>query len=140
MRPQCRCRTKVFLTKNAPKMINHTTRILSRGDSSLPDEGRGPLRAPFRSTWKEPLPDNEIHRQQLVKELLTPGLEVELRGLGRFIYSGIWDTMHAFYPVEGQDLPAIVAPERRRYVKRDLRGLNFIQLPYTLLADEVIIR
>lgn len=94
--------------------------------------------APFTSSWQTPLPDDEIGRQQSVKQRLAAGMEVELRGLGRFTYSGIWDTMHTFYPAAGQNLPAILPEERRRYLRRDLRGRHFIQLPYTLLADEVV--
>ncbi|MDE6741916.1 MAG: hypothetical protein K2J58_06250 [Muribaculaceae bacterium] len=93
----------------------------------------------YRAHWNQPLPEDEIHRQQKMKERLKPGLEVELRGLGRFIYIGTWDTMHTFYPAEGQDLPSIVGKESPFILKRDLVGRNFFQLPYTLLADEVII-
>ncbi|MDE7349670.1 MAG: hypothetical protein K2N25_01275 [Muribaculaceae bacterium] len=92
----------------------------------------------YRALWDQPLPDDEIHRQQKMKEQLTPGIEVELRGLGRFIYNGTWDTMHTFYPAEGQDLQKLASRDNRYRVKRDPGGRNFIQLPYTLLADEVI--
>lgn len=44
--------------------------------------------------------------------------------------------MHNFYPAWGQDLPALITdPVGRRYLKRDLRGIWYIRLPYTLLAD-----
>lgn len=95
--------------------------------------------AAFRSTWQHRLPEDEIGRQQEIKERLSPGVHVQLRCLGEFVYSGLWDTMHAFYPAAGQDLPSLIAPERRRYLKRDLRGRWFIQLPYTLLADEILL-
>ncbi|MDE6273047.1 MAG: hypothetical protein K2M31_08595 [Muribaculaceae bacterium] len=98
----------------------------------------------FQSTWQFNLPEDEIGRQQAMKERLEPGLKVSLVfddvELGEFVYSGLWDTMHAFYPLP--DNPIVSAsirdalPEaRKRYARRDLRGREFIQLPYTLLAD-----
>lgn len=93
----------------------------------------------YRARWDQPLPEDEILRQQKMKERLKPGLEVELHGLGRFIYNGTWDTMHTFYPAEGQDLPSLDGKERPFILKRDLAGRHFLQLPYTLLADEVTI-
>ncbi|MDE5850771.1 MAG: hypothetical protein K2H38_11560 [Muribaculaceae bacterium] len=92
----------------------------------------------YRACWDQPLPEDEIHRQQQMKEQLQTGMEVELRGLGRFIYNGTWDTMHTFYPAEGQNLQEVASRNNRYRVKRDLGGRYFIQLPYTLLADEVI--
>lgn len=93
----------------------------------------------YRSRWDHPLPEDEIHRQQQMKERLKPGMEVHLRGLGRFTYNGTWDTMHTFYPAEGQNLTEILPPDRRHILRKDLAGRPFIQLPYTILADEVII-
>lgn len=93
----------------------------------------------YHARWDQPLPEDEIHRQQKMKELLTPGMEVEIRDLGRFIYNGTWDTMHTFYPSEGQNLTTLLGDNRRHKMKRDLNGRLFIQLPYTILADEVII-
>lgn len=93
----------------------------------------------FRSSWQNPLPVDEIGRQQDMKSRLTPGLCVELRGLGLFIYSGVWDTMHVFYPAEQQDLPKLISNDRRRYLKHDIRGRWFIQLPYTQLADHILL-
>lgn len=98
----------------------------------------------FKSTWRNPLPEDEIGRQQDVKERLAPGVHVQLNfdgiDLGEFIYSGLWDTMHSFYPVsplpEG-GLVSILPTERHRYVRRDLRGREYLSLPYTLLADIV---
>lgn len=92
----------------------------------------------YKARWDQPLPEDEILRQQQMKERLKPGMEVELRGLGRFIYNGTWDTMHTFFPSEGQDLPSLLGDNRRHMLKRDLSGRHFIQLPYTILADEVI--
>ena len=121
MEPQILTPGKVFLTKNAP---NYQIRMST----------------PYKSTWQEPLPDDEIGRQQEMKQRLTPGMHVHLRDLGEFIYSGLWDTMHAFYPADtATDLPSLVSEPRRRYLRRDLRGRWFIQLPYTLLADEIIL-
>lgn len=96
-------------------------------------------RSTYKARWDQPLPEDEIHRQQQMKERLKPGMEVELRGLGRFIYNGTWDTMHTFYPSDGQNLEEILSKERRFMLKRDLTGRHFIQLPYTILADEVMI-
>lgn len=93
----------------------------------------------FRSTWQNPPSADEIKRQEEMKRRLTPGLRVRLKGLGDFTYAGIWDTMHTFYPAEDQQLHEVVSGQRRRYLKRDLRGIWFIRLPYTLLADEIII-
>ena len=93
----------------------------------------------YRARWNEPLPEDEILRQQKMKERLEPGMEVELRDLGRFIYNGTWDTMHTFYPAEGQDLPALLGEKSPHMLRRNLAGRHFIQLPYTLLADEVTI-
>lgn len=100
-----------------------------------------------------------------MKERLHPGLRVRLifdgLDLGEFVYSGLWDTMHAFYPHPENPLaenPLSAAPlhdalpenplasasfrdvlpeSRRRYARRDLRGREFIQLPYTILADVI---
>ena len=96
----------------------------------------------YKSTWQSRLPEDEIGRQQAIREQLHPGCLVELRfgasELGRFVYSGIWDTMHVFYPVAtATDLETILSGERRRYLRRDLRGKLFVQLPYTILADTV---
>lgn len=93
----------------------------------------------YRARWNQLLPEDEILRQQKMKERLKPGMEVELRGLGRFIYNGTWDTMHTFYPSEGQDLSSLAIRESPFILKRDLASRHFLQLPYTLLADEVII-
>ena len=93
----------------------------------------------YRARWDQPLPEDEILRQQKMKERLKPGMEVQLRGLGLFIYNGTWDTMHTFYPTEGQDLPTLLGEKRLHMLRRDLTGRYFIQLPYTLLADEVTI-
>lgn len=100
----------------------------------------------FQSTWQTRLPEDEIGRQQAMKERLSAGLKVSLVfdnvELGEFVYSGIWDTMHAFYPLPENPLASAsihdALPEsRKRYARRDLRGREFIQLPYTLLADIV---
>ena len=110
---------KVFLTKTAPKNSRN-------------------MREAYKSTWAEPLPADEIARQQGVRSRLNAGMEVNLRGLGRFIYSGLWDTMHAFYPAATDSLPdAAATGALSRYVKRDLRGRRYLQLPYTVLADYV---
>lgn len=95
--------------------------------------------AAFESTWRNPLPEDEIGRQQAMKENLKSGMEVSLSGYGRFRYSGIWDTMHVFYPIENQKLREIVSESEQRYVRRDLRGNFYIELPYTRLADYVVI-
>ncbi|MDE6559315.1 MAG: hypothetical protein K2K29_05470, partial [Muribaculaceae bacterium] len=72
-------------------------------------------------------------------------------------YTGLWDTMHTFCPrprhkeeqsaageATGEnsapaipDLHQLVPADRHRYLRRDLRGRWFIQLPYTILADTV---
>lgn len=93
----------------------------------------------IRSSWRNPLPENEIGRQQNVIDRLHPEASVELRGMGSFRYAGIWDTMHSFYPAAGQtpeSLSGVILP---RYMRRDPRGVWFVQLPYTMLADYVII-
>lgn len=95
--------------------------------------------AAYRATWQQSLPDDEIARQQAMKESLHPGQEVSLKGYGRFVYSGIWDTMHTFYPVEGQSLRTLLPASEHRYIRRDLRGREYIELPYTTLADYVIL-
>lgn len=95
---------------------------------------------PYKSTWAEPLPADEIARQQAVKSRLNAGLEVTLHGLGPFRYSGLWDTMHVFYPSGGQRLDRICPGALSRYVKRGLRGILYLQLPYTVLADYVEFR
>ena len=99
---------------------------------------------PYKSTWQSRLPEDEIARQQAIREQLQPGCTVILQldgtPLGEFIYTGVWDTMHTFYPsaeaVESA-LPALMSDGRRRYLRRDLRGRSFVQLPYTILADTV---
>lgn len=93
----------------------------------------------YIARWDQPLPEDEIYRQQQMKERLKPGLEVELKGLGHFIYNGTWDTMHTFYPAESQNLEELLPQNRRHMLRRDLCGRPFIQLPYTILADEVVI-
>ncbi len=116
---------------------------------------------PFQSTWQSSLPADEIARQQAVKEQLQPGCTVTLQfgsiPLGEFTYTGLWDTMHTFYPLPRKnqeqsaageatgensapaipDLHQLVPADRHRYLRRDLRGRWFIQLPYTILADTV---
>ena len=101
--------------------------------------------ASFRSTWRDLLPEDEIGRQQAVKERLCPGVRVLLNfdgiELGEFIYSGLWDTMHCFYPASdgyiNGGLTDILPEGRHRYIKRDIRGRKYLSLPYTLLADIV---
>ena len=105
----------------------------------MPESIQKKSSSPFRSSWDQPLPEDEILRQQKMKEKLKPGMEVELRGYGRFIYNGSWDTMHTFYPAEGQDLPSLAGKGSPCILRRDLAGHHFLQLPYTLLADEVVI-
>lgn len=99
---------------------------------------------PFESTWQSLLPEDEIARQQAVKEQLKPGLTVNLclaeTPLGEFIYSGIWDTMHTFYPtdaISNPDLHTVMTGPKARYLRRDLRGRVYVQLPYTILADTI---
>lgn len=100
----------------------------------------------FRSSWQSRLPEDEIGRQQAMKERLSPGVRVRLNfdgaDLGEFLYSGLWDTMHTFRPAPGNPIVAsvpnladILPESRRRYARRDFRGDEFLQLPYTLLAD-----
>lgn len=102
----------------------------------------------FKSTWQTPLPEDEIARQQAVKQRLLTGVKVGLQfeqtPLGEFIYSGIWDTMHTFYPAESNPLSKghdslrnSLSESKRRYCRRDLKGREFLQLPYTLLADVI---
>lgn len=91
----------------------------------------------FRSTWQSPLPDDEIARQQRTRENLVAGMQVHILDMGAFVYAGIWDTMHSFYPAEGQDLYTILPAEKHRYVRRDPAGRPFLQLPYTILADHI---
>lgn len=100
------------------------------------------VQAPFISTWDSPLPEDEIARQQRMKELLRPNCEVDLEfdsvPLGRFRYAGIWDTMHSFYPLDKSVCISDLLSERgRRYRRRDLRGNEYILIPYTLLADVI---
>lgn len=96
-------------------------------------------RTPYKSTWAEPLPEDEIGRQERVKERLKPGIEVVLDGIpGKFRYSGLWDTMHIFYPADGQSLSKIMPQDKIHYLKRDLRGIQYLRLPYTLLADIIL--
>ena len=102
---------------------------------SLSHPSRSSLESSVQSTWRNPLPADEIARQQRAKETLTPGCRVEIKGLGPFTYAGIWDTMHSFNPAASQDLSALLPPEMHRYLRRDLRGLPYLHLPYTLLAD-----
>lgn len=94
---------------------------------------------PFNSTWQSPLPDDEIARQQDMKERLSPGCEVTVSFdnvvLGRFRYAGIWDTMHSFYPLSNRSLADSLPDRGRRYLRRDLRGRHYLLIPYTLLAD-----
>lgn len=100
----------------------------------------------FRSTWQNLLPEDEIGRQQAMKELLKPGMRVNINfdgtNLGEFLYSGLWDTMHTFYPAPGNPsgngaLRDALPETRSRYARRDLRGREFLQIPYTLLADVI---
>lgn len=102
----------------------------------------------FKSSWQNALPEDEIGRQQAMKERLAPGTHVILRfdgvELGEFIYSGVWDTMHSFYPApENALIPETIAQllpdNRKRYARRDLRGREYLQLPYTLLADAIVV-
>ncbi|MBD5294805.1 MAG: hypothetical protein HDS25_00590 [Bacteroides sp.] len=101
--------------------------------------------APFKATWQSLLPEDEIGRQQAMKERLQPGLRVRLNfdatELGEFVYTGLWDTMHTFYPAPenkfSSPLAEILPEGRRRYARRDFRGREFLQLPYTLLADVI---
>lgn len=90
------------------------------------------------STWQIPLPADEIARQEATRSRLQPGMEVELRSLGKFIYGGVWDTMHQFFPAGGVMSADIETGALASYVKRDLYGRRHLQLPYTLLADYVI--
>lgn len=98
----------------------------------------------IKSTWRNLLPADEIGRQQAIKERLRTGCHAELRFgetlLGGFLYSGIWDTMHVFYPEPDNaiDLVSTLDGNARRYLRRDLRGRLFVQLPYTILADSII--
>lgn len=92
------------------------------------------------ATWVSPLPADEIGRHERVRAMLRPGMRVTLAdGLGDFIYSGLWDTMHSFYPAAAQNLPLLWAGRHDRYLKRDLRGEHYLQIPYTRLADFVVI-
>lgn len=90
-----------------------------------------------QSTWDTPLPPDEIERNERVRSRLRPGMRVILDGLGDFIYSGLWDTMHSFYPASGQNLSQIWGDRPARYLKRDMRGENYLQVPYTRLAEFV---
>ena len=94
----------------------------------------------YQSSWEDRLPADEIARQQTMKERLQPGLEVNIKGYGRFRYSGIWDTMHTFFPIEGQSLRDLLPQSEQRYIRRDLRRVTYLELPYTLLADYVEIK
>lgn len=95
----------------------------------------------FQSSWREPLPEDEIGRQQEAKESLKSGCIVNLcmKGidLGTFRYSGLWDTMHAFYPAGARSLKEILPQDCQRYLRRDLRGREFLHIPYTILADVI---
>ena len=92
------------------------------------------------ATWASPLPADEIGRHERVRAMLRPGMRVTLAGgLGDFIYSGLWDTMHSFYPAASQNLPLLWAGRHDRYLKRDLRGEHYLQIPYTRLADFVVV-
>lgn len=98
----------------------------------------------YKSTWENPLPEDEIGRQQAMKERLVPGIKAHLVfdgvDLGMFTYAGLWDTMHNFYPdnpSESRSLRQLLPDTRQRYAHRDLRGREFIRLPYTLLADVI---
>lgn len=95
----------------------------------------------YAATWRSPLPEDEIGRQQDMKERLEAGCEVDIVmsgvRLGAFRYAGIWDTMHTFYPLGGDALTPRLPEASRRYCRRDLRGREYLQVPYTLLADVI---
>ena len=90
-----------------------------------------------QSTWRTPLPEDEIARQEDMRSRLERGMEVEIRGLGRFVYNGVWDTMHTFYPLDPRTLAGGTSAIPTRYIRRDFRGTLYLQLPYTLLADYI---
>lgn len=95
----------------------------------------------YSATWRSQLPEDEIGRQQDMKERLEAGCEVDILmsgvRLGAFRYAGIWDTMHTFYPLGGDALTPLLPEASRRYCRRDLRGREYLQVPYTLLADVI---
>ncbi len=91
----------------------------------------------YQATWQEPLPADEIARQQDMKSQLRQGVRVEILRLGEFTYAGLWDTMHSFYPAAGQDLATLLPPDERHRLRCDLTGRPYLQLPYTLLADYI---
>lgn len=94
-------------------------------------------KTPYKSSWETPLPEDEIGRQQKMKESLKSGMMVEILDYGKFRYSGIWDTMHVFYPEEDQILRETLPDSEQRYIRRDLRGNEYLELPYTRLADYI---
>lgn len=112
---------------------------MKENDKTAPCGVRGPA---YVATWQSPLPEDEIGRQQDMKERLEAGCEVDIMmagvRLGAFRYAGIWDTMHTFYPI-GDGALALRLPETaRRYCRRDMRGREYLQVPYTLLADVIL--
>lgn len=90
----------------------------------------------MESTWQQHPDEDAIARFKSVIEQLKPGMEVSIvegeNVYGPMHYTGIWDTLHTFYPKQ-KDIDIA----QSRFYKRDMAGRPHLALPYTLLAEAV---